>query len=55
MKLGIIGTGLIVQEFLPELAKLEGLEVKALLSTPRSKETSWLSQPPAMDENRNNI
>ena len=38
MKLGIIGTGLIVQEFLPELTKLEGLEVKALLSTPRSKE-----------------
>lgn len=38
MKLGIIGTGMIVQEFLPELTRIEGLEVKALLSTPRSKE-----------------
>ncbi|WP_276813202.1 hypothetical protein [Faecalibaculum rodentium] len=38
MKLGIIGTGMIVQEFLPELTRIEDLEVKALLSTPRSKE-----------------
>ena len=36
MKLGIIGTGQIVQEFLPELMKLPGLEVRALLSTPGS-------------------
>lgn len=36
MKLGIIGTGMIVKHFLPALVEMEGLEVKALLSTPRS-------------------
>lgn len=36
MKLGIIGTGMIVENFLPYLVKMEGLEIKALLSTPRS-------------------
>lgn len=36
MKLGIIGTGMIVENFLPFLVKMEGLEIKALLSTPRS-------------------
>lgn len=30
MKLGIIGSGLIVQEFLPKMVKLEGLEVVAI-------------------------
>ena len=40
MKLGIIGTGLIVQEFLPSLLKEEGLEINALLSTPRSLEAA---------------
>lgn len=38
MKLGIIGTGKIVEEFLPFLTKMEGLEVVGLLSTPRSLE-----------------
>ena len=38
MKLGIIGTGMIVENFLPFLVKMEGLEIKALLSTPRSLE-----------------
>ena len=37
MKLGIIGTGFIVQDFLPGLKKLEGLELTAMLSTPRSR------------------
>ncbi len=36
MKLGIIGSGLIVQEFLPLLVKLEGLEVLGILGTLRS-------------------
>lgn len=38
MKLGIIGTGLIVQEFLPQLVKLDGLEVVALQGVPAEKE-----------------
>lgn len=40
MKLGIIGTGLIVTEFLPFLSKMDGLEIKAVLSTPRSIDTA---------------
>lgn len=36
MKLGIIGTGKIVHEFLPQILSVEGIEVDALLSTPRS-------------------
>lgn len=36
MKLGIIGSGMIVKNFLPFLVEMEGLEVKALLSTTRS-------------------
>ncbi|MBE6127941.1 MAG: Gfo/Idh/MocA family oxidoreductase [Erysipelotrichaceae bacterium] len=36
MKLGIIGTGMIVNNFLPFLVKMEGLSVNAILSTPRS-------------------
>ena len=38
MTLGIIETGMIVENFLPYLVKMEGLEIKALLSTPRSLE-----------------
>ena len=38
MKLGIIGTGTIVQEFLPGLSTLDGLKLQAILSTPRSLE-----------------
>ena len=37
MKLGILGTGKIVQEFLPEFAKLK-IEIAAILATARSKE-----------------
>ena len=37
MKLGILGTGTIVQELLPDLADL-GTEKAYLLATPRSKE-----------------
>ena len=36
MKLGIIGTGMIVNHFLPFLVKMEGLSVNDILSTPRS-------------------
>ena len=36
MKLGIVGTGKIVQEFLPWLARCPEIEVAALCSTPRS-------------------
>ena len=38
MKLGIIGSGLIVQEFLPRLIELDGVEVIGILSTLRSIE-----------------
>ncbi len=38
MKLGVIGSGIIVQEFLPKLVKLEGIEVKAIQGTPADKE-----------------
>ena len=36
MKLGIVGSGKIVQEFLPWLAASRAFEVAALCSTPRS-------------------
>ena len=36
MKLGIIGTGMIVKNFLPFLSDMEGLELTSVLSTPRS-------------------
>lgn len=35
MKLGIIGTGIIVQEFLPKLVKIEGIEVLGLQGIPQ--------------------
>ena len=34
MKLGIIGTGMIVKDFLPELMKMEGLEVVSIMGSP---------------------
>ena len=43
MKLGIIGSGGIVKNFLPFLAQMEGLELKAMLSTPRSLEDAKLT------------
>lgn len=36
MKLGIIGAGKIVKEFLPSLTKIEGLEITGIMSTPKS-------------------
>ena len=36
MKLGIIGSGMIVQEFLPSLIKLEGLEIVGIQGTKAS-------------------
>lgn len=38
MKLGIIGSGVIVQEFLPKLIKLEGMEVKGIQGVIEQKE-----------------
>lgn len=38
MKLGVIGSGLIVQEFLPKLVKLEGIEVLGIQGMPSDKE-----------------
>ncbi|MBQ6334238.1 MAG: Gfo/Idh/MocA family oxidoreductase [Erysipelotrichaceae bacterium] len=38
MKLGIIGSGLIVQEFLPRLIGLDGMEVLAIQGAPGSKQ-----------------
>ena len=38
MKLGIIGSGLIVQAFLPRLVKMEGLQVQAVQGTPETRE-----------------
>lgn len=40
MKLGIIGTGNIVREFLLQLIQIEGLEVLGIQSTPRSIRTA---------------
>ena len=34
MKLGVIGSGVIVQEFLPKLVKLEGMEVAGVMNLP---------------------
>ena len=36
MKLGIVGSGMIVQDFLPHLIQIEDLEIVALVSTKRS-------------------
>ena len=38
MKLGIVGAGIIVQEFLPKLVKLEGMEVVGIQSIPADRE-----------------
>ena len=38
MKLGIIGSGIIVQEFLPRLTAMEGMEVVAIQGVPEAKE-----------------
>lgn len=38
MKLGIIGSGIIVQEFLPKLVKLDGIEVVGIQDIPNAKE-----------------
>ncbi len=38
MKLGIIGSGQIVQEFLPKLVKMDGIEVLGMQCTPASME-----------------
>lgn len=34
MKLGIIGTGLIIREFLPELVKMENLDIVSIMGSP---------------------
>ena len=34
MKLGIVGTGMIVKEFLPELVKMEELEILSIMGSP---------------------
>lgn len=36
MKLALLGTGMIVKEVLPVLKEIEGIELVAILSTPRS-------------------
>ena len=36
MKLALLGTGMIVTEVLPVLTTIEGIELKAIMSTPRS-------------------
>ena len=38
MKLGIIGTGLIVNDFLPELTKMDGLEIVSIMGSPQGFE-----------------
>ncbi|CAM4125013.1 Gfo/Idh/MocA family protein [Streptococcus penaeicida] len=38
MKLTVVGTGKIVEEALPVIAATNGIEIKALVSTPRSRE-----------------
>ena len=36
MKLALLGTGMIVTEVLPVLTTIEGIELEAIMSTPRS-------------------
>ena len=36
MKLALLGTGMIVTEVLPVLTTIEGVELEAIMSTPRS-------------------
>lgn len=38
MKLGIIGSGAIVTSFLPELVRMEEMEVTAIMDIPQAKE-----------------
>ncbi|MDY3023985.1 MAG: Gfo/Idh/MocA family oxidoreductase [Streptococcus hyovaginalis] len=40
MKLAILGTGMIVKEVLPVLQEIEGIELEAIMSTPRSIDTA---------------
>ncbi|MEQ9764434.1 Gfo/Idh/MocA family protein [Streptococcus jiangjianxini] len=40
MKLALLGTGMIVKEVLPVLTEIEGISLKAIMSTPRSIETA---------------
>ena len=40
MKLGLLGTGMIVKEVLPVLQEIKGIELKAIMSTPRSIDTA---------------
>lgn len=40
MKLALLGTGMIVKEVLPVLQKIKGIELKAIMSTPRSIDTA---------------
>lgn len=40
MKLAIVGTGMIVKELLPVLNEIDGIVLKAIVSTPRSIETA---------------
>lgn len=40
MKLALLGTGMIVKEVLPVLKTISGIELKAILSTPRSLEVA---------------
>ncbi|AXJ13646.1 Gfo/Idh/MocA family protein [Streptococcus pluranimalium] len=40
MKLALLGTGMIVKEVLPVLQEIEGIELKAIMSTPRSINTA---------------
>lgn len=40
MKLALLGTGMIVKEVLPVLQEIKGIELKAIMSTPRSIDTA---------------
>lgn len=40
MKLALLGTGMIVKEVLPVLKDIDGIELEAILSTPRSLDTA---------------
>ncbi|AUW97016.1 Gfo/Idh/MocA family protein [Streptococcus pluranimalium] len=40
MKLALLGTGMIVKEVLPVLQEIKGIELKAIMSTPRSINTA---------------
>ena len=45
MKLAILGTGMIVKDVLPVLQEINGIDLKVIVSTPRSLSLIHISEP----------